>query len=91
MGLVWPVIYLLFWGFLLFFSLYSEPVVCGVGLAILLTGVPVYYLGVYWENKPKCCDIAMGEPNGAFRSEVFPTLISVTAASLFLFFIFQKK
>ncbi|XP_075876686.1 large neutral amino acids transporter small subunit 2 isoform X2 [Nelusetta ayraudi] len=58
-SLVWPVIYLLFWGFLLVFSFYSEPVVCGVGLAILLTGVPVYYLGVYWENKPKCCDRAM--------------------------------
>lgn len=91
MSLVWPVIYLLFWGFLLVFSLYSEPVVCGVGLAILLTGVPVYYLGVYWENKPKCCDRTMGEPNSAFRSEVFSTLISVTAGCLFLFFIFQKK
>ncbi|ROI46744.1 Large neutral amino acids transporter small subunit 2 [Anabarilius grahami] len=53
-SLVWPVIYLLFWAFLLIFSLYSEPVVCGIGLAIMLTGVPVYFLGVYWENKPQC-------------------------------------
>lgn len=55
-SLVWPVIYLLFWAFLLIFSLYSEPVVCGIGLAIMLTGVPVYFLGVYWENKPQCFD-----------------------------------
>ncbi|XP_073716034.1 solute carrier family 7 member 8a [Misgurnus anguillicaudatus] len=55
-SLVWPVIYLLFWAFLLIFSLYSEPLVCGIGLAIMLTGVPVYYLGVYWENKPQCFD-----------------------------------
>uniref|UniRef100_A0A8D2PC03 Solute carrier family 7 member 10 n=1 Tax=Zosterops lateralis melanops TaxID=1220523 RepID=A0A8D2PC03_ZOSLA len=34
--------------------LYSEPIVCGVGLIIILTGVPVFFLGVYWRNKPKC-------------------------------------
>lgn len=55
-SLIWPVIYLIFWAFLLIFSLYSEPVVCGIGLAIMLTGVPVYFLGVYWENKPQCFD-----------------------------------
>ncbi|KAJ3595557.1 hypothetical protein NHX12_004860 [Muraenolepis orangiensis] len=53
-SLLWPIIYLLFWGFLLVFSLYSEPLVCGVGLAIMMSGVPVYYLGVYWEDKPAC-------------------------------------
>lgn len=56
-SLIWPVIYLIFWAFLLIFSLYSEPVVCGIGLAIMLTGVPVYFLGVYWENKPQCFDV----------------------------------
>lgn len=56
-SLIWPVIYLIFWAFLLIFSLYSEPVVCGIGLAIMLTGVPVYFLGVYWKNKPQCFDI----------------------------------
>lgn len=60
-NLVWPVIYLLFWAFLLVFSLYSEPVVCGVGLAIMMTGVPVYFLGVYWENKPQCFDATIGK------------------------------
>ncbi|XP_055012364.1 solute carrier family 7 member 8a isoform X2 [Boleophthalmus pectinirostris] len=55
-SLIWPVIYLIFWAFLLIFSLYSEPVVCGIGLAIMLTGVPVYFLGVYWKNKPQCFD-----------------------------------
>uniref|UniRef100_A0A673KSS9 Solute carrier family 7 member 8b n=1 Tax=Sinocyclocheilus rhinocerous TaxID=307959 RepID=A0A673KSS9_9TELE len=52
-SLAWPVIFLIFWTFLLIFSLYSEPVVCGIGLAIMLSGVPVYLFGVYWENKPK--------------------------------------
>uniref|UniRef100_A0A8C1TP13 Solute carrier family 7 member 8b n=1 Tax=Cyprinus carpio TaxID=7962 RepID=A0A8C1TP13_CYPCA len=49
----WPVILLIFWAFLLIFSLYSEPVVCGISLAIMLSGVPLYLFGVYWENKPK--------------------------------------
>lgn len=49
-----PVCYLMFWALLLGFSLYSEPVVCGVGLVIMLTGVPVYFLGVHWKEKPKC-------------------------------------
>ncbi|KAM6202556.1 large neutral amino acids transporter small subunit 2 [Rhynchocyon petersi] len=53
-NLFFPIIYLLFWAFLLVFSLWSEPVVCGIGLAIMLTGVPVYFLGVYWQHKPKC-------------------------------------
>ncbi|GAB5572709.1 large neutral amino acids transporter small subunit 2 isoform X1 [Prionailurus iriomotensis] len=53
-NLLFPIIYLLFWAFLLIFSLLSEPVVCGTGLAIMLTGVPVYFLGVYWQHKPKC-------------------------------------
>ncbi|KAK2529936.1 Slc7a10 [Columba guinea] len=53
-NLLVPITYLAFWAFLLIFSLYSEPVVCGVGLIIILTGVPVFFLGVYWRNKPKC-------------------------------------
>uniref|UniRef100_A0AAV2LRK1 Asc-type amino acid transporter 1 n=1 Tax=Knipowitschia caucasica TaxID=637954 RepID=A0AAV2LRK1_KNICA len=48
-----PMAYLLFWAVLLCFSLYSEPVVCGLGMVIMLTGVPVYFLGVHWKNKPK--------------------------------------
>lgn len=53
-SLVWPVIYLIFWAFLLIFSIYSEPLVCFIGLGIMLSGVPVYFIGVYWKNKPKC-------------------------------------
>lgn len=48
-----PISYLLFWAVLLCFSLYSEPVVCGLGMVIMLTGVPVYFIGVHWKNKPK--------------------------------------
>ncbi|XP_063052176.1 asc-type amino acid transporter 1 [Engraulis encrasicolus] len=53
-NLLVPVTYLLLWVCLLGFSLHSEPVVCGVGLVIMLTGVPVYFLGVHWKEKPQC-------------------------------------
>ncbi|NWQ75295.1 AAA1 protein, partial [Columbina picui] len=61
-NLLVPITYLAFWAFLLIFSLYSEPVVCGVGLIIILTGVPVFFLGVYWRNKPKCVNRLIGKP-----------------------------
>ncbi|XP_077376262.1 asc-type amino acid transporter 1 [Festucalex cinctus] len=52
-NLLIPIAYMLFWVVLLCFSLYSEPVVCGLGMVIMLTGVPVYFVGVWWKNKPK--------------------------------------
>uniref|UniRef100_A0A8C5X9S0 Solute carrier family 7 member 10 n=1 Tax=Malurus cyaneus samueli TaxID=2593467 RepID=A0A8C5X9S0_9PASS len=60
-NLLIPITYLAFWAFLLIFSLYSEPIVCGVGLIIILTGVPVFFLGVYWRNKPKCVNRLIGK------------------------------
>uniref|UniRef100_A0A8C4QKM4 Solute carrier family 7 member 8 n=1 Tax=Eptatretus burgeri TaxID=7764 RepID=A0A8C4QKM4_EPTBU len=56
-SLWFPIIYLIFWAFLIIFSLISDPIVCGMGLVIMLSGVPVYYIGVYWKNKPKSFDI----------------------------------
>ncbi|KAG8524335.1 Asc-type amino acid transporter 1 [Galemys pyrenaicus] len=53
-NLLIPVTYLVFWAFLLVFSFISEPMVCGVGVIIILTGVPIFFLGVFWRSKPKC-------------------------------------
>ncbi|XDC61886.1 hypothetical protein R6Z07M_013068 [Ovis aries] len=53
-NLLIPVAYLVFWAFLLVFSFISEPMVCGVGVIIILTGVPVFFLGAFWRSKPKC-------------------------------------
>ncbi|KAK1330330.1 hypothetical protein QTO34_010518 [Cnephaeus nilssonii] len=53
-NLLVPAAYLVFWAFLLVFSFISEPMVCGVGVIIILTGVPIFFLGVFWRSKPKC-------------------------------------
>ncbi|XP_006173736.2 LOW QUALITY PROTEIN: asc-type amino acid transporter 1 [Camelus ferus] len=53
-NLLVPIAYLVFWAFLLVFSFISEPMVCGVGVIIILTGVPIFFLGVFWRSKPKC-------------------------------------
>lgn len=56
-----PITYMLFWAVLLGFSLYSEPVVCGLGMVIMLTGVPIYFVGVRWRDKPKWIYRIVGE------------------------------
>lgn len=56
-----PISYLIFWAVLLAFSLYSEPVVCGLGMVIMLTGVPVYFVGVWWKDKPKWIYMLVGK------------------------------
>lgn len=63
-NLLVPATYLVFWAFLLVFSFISEPMVCGVGVIIILTGVPVFFLGVFWRSKPKCVHRVTGEPGG---------------------------
>eukprot|EP00057_Strongylocentrotus_purpuratus_P019953 XP_011674427.1 PREDICTED: cystine/glutamate transporter [Strongylocentrotus purpuratus] len=47
-----PIVFVLCALFVVGMSLYSSPVDCGIGLAIMLAGIPVYYLCVRWQNKP---------------------------------------
>ncbi|KAF1591711.1 Large neutral amino acids transporter small subunit 2, partial [Eudyptes moseleyi] len=51
-SLFFPGLYLLFWAALLVFSLWSEPLVCGIGLGIMATGAPLYLLGVRGGPRP---------------------------------------
>ncbi|XP_048146367.1 LOW QUALITY PROTEIN: large neutral amino acids transporter small subunit 2-like [Corvus hawaiiensis] len=58
-NLLLPALYLLFWGALLLFSVWSEPLVCGIGLAIMATGAPVYLLCVRGGPRPPALRRAM--------------------------------
>ncbi|GIY08886.1 large neutral amino acids transporter small subunit 2 [Caerostris extrusa] len=53
-NLFFPIIYILATIFITIVPMIAEPVDTGFGVLIICTGVPVYFLFIYWENKPKC-------------------------------------
>lgn len=51
--LIWPIIYTIVTIYLVVLPLYASPKETGIGLLIILTGVPVYVICVVWKSKPK--------------------------------------
>lgn len=52
-NLAFPIIYCLATVYLVLVPLYNEPVTTGIGLLIILTGIPVYFVFIYWHGKPR--------------------------------------
>ncbi|KAM7388889.1 hypothetical protein PAMP_022897 [Pampus punctatissimus] len=48
-----PVVFCFMCFFMVFLSLYSDPVNTGIGFAISLTGIPAYYIFIYFNHRPK--------------------------------------
>ncbi|KAG5839770.1 hypothetical protein ANANG_G00208490 [Anguilla anguilla] len=48
-----PVSFVLACLFLIVVSVWKTPVECAIGFGIIATGVPVYFIGVWWQSKPK--------------------------------------
>lgn len=42
---------------------YVAPYEVGMGILITVAGIPVYYFGVVWKNKPKIVQDAIGMPS----------------------------
>ncbi|XP_012266786.1 Y+L amino acid transporter 2 [Athalia rosae] len=48
-----PVTFVLVCAFLILVSFWEAPFAVGMGVLITLSGVPAYYVGVVWKNKPQ--------------------------------------
>ncbi|KAF7645751.1 hypothetical protein LDENG_00199050, partial [Lucifuga dentata] len=48
-----PIVFCFTCFFMVFLSLYSDPVNAGIGFAISLTGVPAYYIFIVFDRRPK--------------------------------------
>ncbi len=53
--------FLLICTFLVFLPLYVRPIEVGMGLLITASGIPVYFVAVYWKNKPEWFNSGVGK------------------------------
>ncbi|KAL5022877.1 hypothetical protein ScPMuIL_002032 [Solemya velum] len=51
-NIVFPIFFMIICLFLIITPLTSSPKECFMGIIMVLTGIPVYVLGVMWKNKP---------------------------------------
>ncbi|KAM3843139.1 cystine/glutamate transporter [Diretmus argenteus] len=58
-----PAVFSLTCFFMVFLSLYSDPVNTGIGFAISLTGIPAYYIFIVFDRRPKWLQSALDSFN----------------------------
>jgi len=56
-----PITFLLVCTFLVTFPFYVSPWETGMGIAITVSGIPVYMLTIYWRDKPRFYKKAIGK------------------------------
>lgn len=52
-NLFFPITFVIICAFLIIVPVYVAPYECGMGLLITLAGIPIYYVGVQWKDKPE--------------------------------------
>lgn len=52
-NLIFPIVYLIMTIAITLLPMIAKPEETGIGLAMILTAVPVYLIFIYWKNKPK--------------------------------------
>jgi len=58
--LIFPILYIIATVYITIVPMVASPVETGIGIAIILTGIPVYFIFVYWKNKPAAIQKASG-------------------------------
>ena len=59
--LIFPIIYIIATIFITVVPMISTPVETAMGLAIIATGIPVYFIFIAWKNKPVFIKKIIGE------------------------------
>lgn len=52
-NIVLPVVFFIICTFLVTFPCYVSPWEVGVGLVFIISGIPVYFVFIAWQNKPR--------------------------------------
>jgi solute carrier family 7 L-type amino acid transporter-like protein len=60
-NMFFPIIYTIATIFITIVPMIASPIETGIGIAIILTGVPVYFIFVYWKNKPQFIQSLLGK------------------------------
>ncbi|XP_021962322.1 Y+L amino acid transporter 2 isoform X2 [Folsomia candida] len=53
-NMFWPISYIICTIIITVVPMFADPITTGVGLLVILSAVPVYFLFIAWRNKPKC-------------------------------------
>lgn len=76
-NLLLPISFVLACFFLIVVSVWKTPKECAIGFGIIATGLPFYFLGVWWKTKPKwllncICEYSTAQHSTAlFHATVF--------------------
>ncbi|XP_072013700.1 cystine/glutamate transporter-like [Amphiura filiformis] len=65
--IVFPILFIVCSLFVTCLSLYSAPRDCGTGIGVLLIGVVIYFIFVYWRNKPMWFNNAVSHTTHFFQ------------------------
>jgi solute carrier family 7 (L-type amino acid transporter), member 5 len=64
-SLILPIAFLIICTFLVVFSCFTHPQEVGIGVAFILLGVPIYWVFIRWQDKPKWLQVACNSFNVA--------------------------
>ena len=55
-NLIFPIVYLILTLTIIILPMIAKPIETGIGIAMILTAVPVYFIFLYWKGRPACVD-----------------------------------
>ena len=51
-NLIFPILYIIASAMITVVPMMAEPLNTAIGTGMILTGVPIYFIFIYWKNKP---------------------------------------